>query len=221
MATTKVTLEVEARSGTGTGPNRRLRRSGRVPGNVYGLNMDSFAISVDPRRVEELLRSGSGRNTILTLSMKGAGESRDVMIREIQRQPVSDGLRHVDFMRLDATRKMEARVPVNIVGVATGVKNDGGVLDFIHREVTVLCLPSAIPEHLDADVTELHIGQHLEVKDLVLPAEVELVDEPNMVLVVIAQPKAEEEETAAGEEEAAEVAGEAAKPAVAPEDGDS
>jgi len=226
MSSQKVTLEVETRSGTGTGPNRRLRATGRVPANVYGLNLDSYAISVDPRRVEELLRSGSGRNTILTLAMKGAGDSRDVMIREIQRDPFTDGLRHVDFMRLDAKRKMQAKIPVNIVGISEGTKNEGGVLDFINREVTVLCLPTAIPEHVDADVTELHVGQHLEVKDLKLPDDVEMVDDPSMVLVVIAQPKAEETAAAEDEEgvEAAEGADAApagdAAPAAA-EDGDS
>jgi len=227
MATQKVTLEVETRTGTGTGPNRRLRSTGRVPANVYGLNLDSYAISVEPRRVEELLRSGTGRNTILTLSMKGAGESRDVMIREIQRDPLTDNLRHVDFIRLDAKRKMEVRVPINLIGLSEGVKNEGGVLDFINREVTVNCLPVAIPEHIDADVTELHVGQHLEVKDLKLPESVEMVDDPGMVLVVISQPKAEEEAPAEDELDAAAEGvegapeGDDAAPAAAPEDGDS
>ena len=225
MATQKVTLEVQTREELGKGPNRRLRAAGRIPANVYGLGLKSFAVSVDPRRVEDLLRSGSGRNTILTLAMKGADESRDVMIREIQRDPVHEGLRHIDFVRLDPDRKMQVRVPVKLVGSSEGVKNEGGLIDFIHREVLINCLPSAIPEHLDGDISELHIGQQLTVKDLHLVEHVELVDDPDMVLVVVAQPKVEEEPveveaevTVEGDEALAEEQP-AAEPA--PEDGDS
>ena len=223
MSTEKVTLEVEPRERLGKGPNGRLRAAGRVPANVYGLGMSSFAVSVEPRRVEELLRSGSGRNTILTLAMKGAGESRQVMIREIQRDPVHEGLRHVDFVRVDPKRKMQVRIPVNLIGTPEGVKTEGGLIDFIHREVLVSCLPSAIPEHLDGDISALHIGQQLTVKDLKLEPELELVDDADMVLVVISQPKVEEEPVAEEEEIAVDAAkadeGPAAEPA--PEDGDS
>ncbi len=225
MATQKVMLEVETRDELGKGPNRRLRAAGRLPANVYGLGLKSFAISVEPRRVEELLRSATGRNTILTLAMKGADESRDVMIREIQRDPVHEGLRHIDFVRVDTDRKMQVRVPVKLVGSAEGVKNEGGLIDFIHREVLINCLPSAIPEHLDGDISELHIGQQLTVKDLQLPEHVEMIDDLDMVLVVVAQPKVEEEPVEAEEEVAAEDAEEPAEgeaPAEpAPEDGES
>ena len=225
MATQKVMLEVETRDELGKGPNRRLRAAGRLPANVYGLGLKSFAVSVEPRVVEDLLRSGSGRNTILTLSMKGADESRDVMIREIQRDPVHEGLRHIDFVRVDPDRKMQVRIPVNLVGSPEGVKNEGGLIDFIHREVLVNCLPSAIPEHLSADIEELHIGQQLTVKDLQLPENVEMIDDLDMVLLVVAQPKVEEEPVEAEEEVVAEgeeaPAEEDAKSEPAPEDGDS
>lgn len=225
MAIQKIILEVETREEFGKGPNRRLRAAGRLPANVYGLGLKSFAVSVEPRRVEDLLRSGSGRNTILTLSMKGGDESRDVMIREIQRDPVHEGLRHVDFVRVDPNRKMQVRVPVNLLGIPDGVKNEGGLIDFIHREVLVNCLPSAIPAHLDGDISELHIGQQLTVKDLQVLGDVEIVDDPDMVLVVVAQPRVEEEPVAAEEEVVAEAdeapaEGEAAAEPT-PKDGDS
>ncbi|NIM01543.1 MAG: 50S ribosomal protein L25 [Acidobacteria bacterium] len=219
MSTQKVMLEVETREQLGKGPNGRLRAAGRVPANVYGLGMESFAVSVDPRRVEDLLRSASGRNTILTLSMKGAGASRDVMIREIQRDPVRETLQHVDFVRVDPDRKIQVRVPVNLVGTPEGVKNEGGLIDFIHREVLVNCLPSAIPEHIDGDIAELHVGQQLAVKDLKLAGDVEMVDDPDMVLVVIAQPKVEEEPVEAEEEAVAEAA-EGAEPSEAAAEGE-
>ncbi len=225
MAIQKIILEVETREEFGKGPNRRLRAAGRLPANVYGLGLKSFAVSVEPRRVEDLLRSGSGRNTILTLSMKGGDESRDVMIREIQRDPVHEGLRHIDFVRVDPNRKMQVRVPVNLLGIPDGVKNEGGLIDFIHREVLVNCLPSAIPAHLDGDISELHIGQQLTVKDLQVLGDVEIVDDPDMVLVVVAQPRVEEEPVAAEEEVVAEAdeapaEGEAAAEPT-PKDGDS
>jgi large subunit ribosomal protein L25 len=201
MATQKVILEVQTREGLGKGPNRRLRAAGRIPANVYGLGLDSFAVSVDPSRVEDLLRSGSGRNTILTLAMKGADDSRDVMIREIQRDPVHEGLRHIDFVRLDPNRKMQVRVPVHLIGSSEGVKNEGGLIDFIHREVHINCLPSAIPSHLEGDNSELHIGQQLAVKDLKGIENVEMVDDLDMVVLVVAQPKVEEEPGEAEEEE--------------------
>jgi len=201
MATQKVILEVQTREDLGKGPNRRLRAAGRIPANVYGLGLDSFAVSVDPSRVEDLLRSGSGRNTILTLAMKGADDSRDVMIREIQRDPVHEGLRHIDFVRLDPNRKMQVRVPVHLIGSSEGVKNEGGLIDFIHREVLINCLPSAIPSHLEGDISELHIGQQLAVKDLKGIENVEMVDDLDMVVLVVAQPKVEEEPVEAEEEE--------------------
>jgi len=222
MTTQKVMLEVEDRKELGKGPNGRLRAAGRVPANVYGLGLESFAISVDPRRVEDLLRSGSGRNTILTLAMKGAGDSRDVMIREIQRDPVHEGLRHVDFVRVDPDRKMQVRIPVNLLGTPEGVKNEGGLVDFIHREVLVNCLPSAIPEHIDGDVSELHIGQQLTVKDLQLTGDVEMLDDPDMVLAVVSQPKVEEEPVEADEDLAEGVeAPEGAEDAAPSGEGDS
>ena len=215
MATQKVTLEVESREELGKGPNGRLRAAGRLPANVYGLGMKSFAISVEPRRVEELLRSASGRNTILTLAMKGADESREVMIREIQRDPVHEGLQHIDFVRVDPKRKMQVRIPINLIGTPEGVKNEGGLIDFIHREVLVNCLPSAIPEHFVGDISDLHVGQQLTLKDLKLDADVEVVDDPDMVLVVVSQPKVEEEPVEAEEEEVA------AEDAEAPADGEA
>lgn len=227
MATERIMLEVEPRDRIGKGHNKRLRAAGRVPGNVYGLGLDPFSISVEPKRVEELLRSASGRNTILTLSMKGAAEGREVMIREIQRDPVGEDLTHLDFVRVDPDRVIQVRVPVHLIGTADGVKNEGGLLDFIHREVLVKCVPASIPEHLEIDVEPLHIGQHLEVKHLTVPEQVEVLDDPEMVLVVIAAPKAEEEPVPVEGEEEAEAVAEAAEaegeaPAeAAPEDGDS
>jgi len=205
MAITKTSLEVEKRDQTGKGHNRRLRASGLVPANVYGMDVAPYAVSVDPRKIEVLLRTESGRNSIVTLSMEGGKSSRDVMCREIQREPITDQIWHVDFLRVDPDKRMEVQIPLNIVGEAHGVKIEGGVLDFIHREVLVSCLPATIPGHIDCDVSELHIGQHLSVKDLKIPAGVEVLDDAENVLLSVAAPAAEEEaeEAAEGDEAAA------------------
>lgn len=197
-----VVVEVEHRRDLGKNPCRRMRREGRVPANVYGMELKPFAVSVAPRQIEEVLRLESGRNTILTLSMSGAGQSREVMLREMQRDPVSGKLVHIDFVRVDPDKKLQVAVPVRLLGTATGVKNEGGVLDFVHRQVEVSCLPAAIPEHLDVDVSELHVGQHVSVKDLAAVANVELLDDPETILAVVSAPRVEEVPAAAAEAEA-------------------
>lgn len=202
-----VVVEVEPREVRGKNACRRLRATGKVPANVYGLDLDPFAVAVDPGRVEEVLRLGTGRNTIFKLAMSGAGESRQVMLRELQRDPLSERLVHIDFVRVDPTKKIHVDVPVQLTGTAEGVKNEGGILDFVHRFVSVSSLPDAIPEHLDVDVSALHIGQHVSVADLAAVQGVEFLDDPNTILAVVSAPRVEEvAEEAAAEEEAAEAA---------------
>jgi large subunit ribosomal protein L25 len=206
-------VEVQARADRGKNANRRIRAAGRIPGNVYGLNLDPYAVSVDPRSVEQVLRLSTGRNTIFRLQLAGGKESRDVMIRELQRDPVTDRLIHVDFVRVDLTKAVTVSVPVHLVGTPTGVKNEGGVLDFVQRSVEVSCLPDAIPEQLDVDVSELHVNQNVAVKDLVVGEGITVEDDPEAILAVVAAARAEivegvpEEEGEAAEEP--EVAGEA------------
>jgi large subunit ribosomal protein L25 len=121
----------------------------------------------------------------------------------------------VDFVRVDPNRVLNVDVPVRLLGTPEGVKNEGGIIDFVHREVAVACLPAAIPEHFDVDVSALHVGQHVSVKDLGEVPHVEILDDPETILAVVAAPKAEEVETVAEEEEEAAAAaeGEEAKPA--------
>jgi len=182
-----------------------------VPGNVYGMNLDSFAVSVEARRIDEILRLGSGRNTIFTLSLGDGKDSRAVMLRELQRDPVSERLVHVDFLRVDPTKTVHVQVPVQLVGIPEGVKNDGGVVDFVHRQVEVACLPSAIPDQLDLDISHLHINQNISVRELGATVGVEILDDPDTILAVVASPRAEAVETPEVEEgaEVAEAEGDA------------
>lgn len=200
-------VEVHERSATERGKNaaRRLRKVGNVPAIVYGLGLPPFPVVVDAKRIEELLRLESGRNTIFNLSLKGQDKSRSVMLKALQRDPLSERLVHVDFVRVDLSRRIRVSVPVRLVGIPEGVKTDGGLLEFITRQVEVECLPTDIPEHLDIDVSALRVNQHLSVSDLPKAERVDFLTDPETVVCLVALPKAEEAPVA---EAAAETAAE-------------
>jgi large subunit ribosomal protein L25 len=210
-----VVLEVQPREATGTNVCRRMRRQGLVPGNVYGLDRPPFKVAVNPRRIDDVLRLGSGVNTVFQLTLVGEQRTREAMIKELQRDPVSDRPLHVDFIRVDPTKKVTVSVPVRLIGVPEGVKNEGGIVDFVQREVKLECLPTDIPEHLDVDVSALHMNQYVSVSDLRVDEGVKLVEDPTQILAVVTAPRAEEAPT----EEAA-VAAEGAE-AAAPEGGEA
>jgi len=123
-ATKSIVLEVDSRSVTGTSACRRLRAGGKIPGNVYGLDRPPFKVAVSPRRIDEVLRLGSGVNTVFQLSLAGEKRTREAMIKELQRDPVSGDPIHVDFVRIDPTKKVQVSVPVRLVGVPEGVRNE-------------------------------------------------------------------------------------------------
>lgn len=196
----QIVVSVDSREDRGKNFCRRLRAGGKVPGNVYGMNLDSFAVSVEGRRIEEVLRLGSGRNTIITLSLGDGKDNRAVMLRELQRDPVSERLVHVDFMRVDPTKTIHVQVPIHLIGTPEGVRVDDGVVDFVHRQVEVACLPTAIPDHLEVDISHLLINQNIAVKELVTGEGVEILDPPETILAVVASPRVETEETPEAEE---------------------
>ena len=192
-----IVVKVEERKAGGSNAAGRIRREGKVPGIVYGLGLDPFPVAAEARRLEEILHLESGRNTIFTLQLAGQDRSRAVMIRDLQRDPVTDRMIHVDFVRVDLAKRIRVQVPVRAIGIAEGVKNEGGLLEYVHRTVEVECLPGSIPEALEVDVTALHLNQHASVADLKLAEGVDVLDEPSTILVVVAAPR--EEEVAPGE----------------------
>jgi large subunit ribosomal protein L25 len=187
-----IVVQVEERKSGGSNAAGRIRREGKVPGIVYGLGLDPFPVAVESRRVEEILHLETGRNTIFTLQLAGQDRSRAVMIRALQRDPVTDRMIHVDFVRVDLARKIRVQVPIRAVGVAEGVKNEGGLLEYVHRTVEVECLPGSIPEALEVDVTALHLNQNVSVADLKLAEGVDVLDDPETILVVVTAPREEE-----------------------------
>jgi large subunit ribosomal protein L25 len=222
----KSVVEVQAREERGKGPAGRLRAAGKVPGIVYGMGRDSFAIAVEPRNIELILRSETGFNTIFNLSL-GSGDKnakRAVMLKDLQRDPVTDRLVHVDFVRVDLDTKVTVDVPIRIVGESEGVRIEFGTMDVITRSVQVECLPNDIPDALELDVTGLHVGQNASVADLVVGEGVTLLTPEDTTVLNIAHQRAEEvveEEELEGEEgeEGAEGA-EAAEGEAAPAGGE-
>lgn len=185
-------IEVESRQASGKNAARRLRRQGRVPGIVYGLDRPPFPVAVPPRKLEEVLRLETGRNTIFTLALAGQDRTRAVMIRDLQADPVTGRIVHVDFVRVDLAKTVTVRVPVRLVGTPVGVKVEGGIVEFLRREVEVECLPGDIPEHLDADISGLHVNQHVSVSDLVVGDKVKILTPAEEALAVVAPPRVEE-----------------------------
>ena len=194
--TQQLTLEVQPRTDMGKNANRRLRTAGKVAGVVYGLDLPPQKVQLERRQIVTMLREGATENSIFLLRMKGS-DDHHTMIRELQVDPIDRRILHIDFQRIDLTEKVTVKVEIDVVGIAAGVKNDGGILDFVTREVEVECLPTQIPDKLSLDVSALLIGQHLEAKDLTLPDGVVLIEEPNRVIVSVSVAKAEEEAPAA------------------------
>lgn len=198
-------LSLEAREGTGKGVARKIRAAGRLPGVFYGPGK-SQAVTMEPRMVEKTLLQEGGKNTVFTL--KGAGvDNISALIKDYQVDPVSRKLLHVDLMEIDVKQKVLVTVALHFTGKCEGVAMQGGVLNIVEREIKVNCLPTAIPSHIDVDVTKLLIGESVHEEDLQLPSGVErAVSHSNNTLVTIVPPTKEEEAAPdLGEAEAPEV----------------
>jgi len=198
-----MTIEVQPREATGKNANRKLRAAGRVPAVVYGAGKDAVAIQLERRDLLDLLRGTQNRNPIFLLKLGETGQSRHAMIRDMDVDPVNRQVRHVDFLRILMTEKLHVAVHIELLGVPDGVKNEGGVLDFITRQVEVECLPDKIPSHLEIDVSDLNLGQHIEVSALELPEGVELYEGHDKVIASVKMSKAalaDEEELEEDEE---------------------
>lgn len=188
------------RNSTGKGTARALRRDGRIPAVLYGSGIDSVMLSLDTHTIQLLLRKINFAQTLLNLTVESDPPiDKTVMIKEIQIEPLSQNLRHIDFYEVNMKRKLTVTVPVVITGVSKGVE-EGGVLQIIRRELDVNCLPDAIPESIVVDVTDLEIGDSIHVNELQLDGEAEIPHDVNFTIVTIVSPK--RDERPAGEEEA-------------------
>jgi large subunit ribosomal protein L25 len=194
----EMTVEADPREEFGKNVARRLRQGGRVPAVVYGGGGPSIPVSVEPARIQEILHSESGQNAIFSLQVRGKAPAR-VMIKDWQEEPLHGGLLHVDMIRIARGAKLKVKVPIRITGESKGVKVQGGVFEFVLREVEVECLPDDIPEHLTADVTELTLGHSLRVSDLPVGPKFQILTDANSVVAHVVALKVEEEVKPAAE----------------------
>ncbi len=204
-------LEATGRDSFGKNEARRTRRGGRIPGVLYGEGKEATPISVEPRALLKILHSESGANTLISLKLDGAGDAR-VLVKDFQLDPVTHQVLHADFYRVAMDKTLEVTVPVTIKGEPKGVKQQGGILEFVRREIVVACLPADIPEHVEIDVSELMLHQGIRVRDIATDPKWKPITEGDAMLVHVIMPKAEE--SAATAEAAAAVPAAPAEPEV-------
>ena len=187
----EVTLEVSRREKSGKEIAKKLRAAGKVPAVVYGGHKEPVAIEVDRKAVSELVqKSDHGVRSIFLLKMSGTDQQRHAMIKDIQIDPISRRMTHIDFVRVVMDEVVRVTVPVHIVGTAIGVK-EGGILDWQVRDLHVECLPNAIPDKVDIDVTPLGNHDYYRVSDLKLPEGVKVLEDLERVVVGVTQMRAE------------------------------
>ncbi len=210
-ATDNNVLEAQPRTPGNKNDARRVRRAGRVPGVLYGAGKHTLSLSFDPRQVARILYSETGHNTIFDLSLNG-GEPTKAMIVDWQYEPIKGALLHIDLKRIAMDQKLKVNVPILLKGEAAGVKQQGGILEQIFREVEIECLPSDIPSSIEADVTELVFGKVLRVADLPHGEKLKFLSDPNQPVAHIITVK--EEVAPTPEAVAAEAAAVPAEPEV-------
>jgi large subunit ribosomal protein L25 len=207
----EIVVAAESRTESGKNANRRLRAAGKIPGVLYGTGKAPTPVSVSPKDIGNILRSASGENTLFDLEL--GGSRRKVILKEFQLEPLKNHLLHADFYEVALDKAIEVKVHVELHGVPVGVKVQGGILDFVTRELEISCLPTDIPARIDVDVSQLELGKHLRVSDLKIPEKVEVLTEADVVVAHVVAPRAEEE-VAPAAEAAAGAEGAAAEPEV-------
>jgi large subunit ribosomal protein L25 len=188
-------LEATARDTFGKNEARRTRRDGKVPAVLYGGDKkNATPIAVDPRALLTILHSESGANTLISLRLAGGGDTR-VLVKDFQLDPITHAVLHADFYQIAMDRAIEVTIPVVVKGEPKGVKQQGGLLEFVRREIRISCLPADIPEHVDVDVSELMLNQGVRVRDVATNPKWKAITEGDAMLVHVIMPKAEEAPT--------------------------
>lgn len=192
-------LSAKKRTDSGKGAARKLRSAQQIPGIVYGHNREPQMLALDWRELERMLEHIAPETTVIELDIDGT--TTRTLIREIQRHPFKREVLHVDFLELVAGERVTVDIPLVLVGTPAGVRNAGGVLDQVMREVTVEVDPGSIPNHIDVDVSALDVNESFHVASLVVPAGVEIQDDPEATVCVVAPPRVEAEAAAPAEAE--------------------
>ena len=210
MAT--VSLSANSRDGKGKGAARSLRSQGQVPAVIYGHGRDPQALALNARDLDKMLSHIQAESTVIEVTVDG--HTAKTLIREIQRHPIKRQILHVDFQALVAGEKVTVSIPIVLLGVPEGVRLEGGVLDQTLREIEIEVDPSNIPDHVEYDITNMVIGDSVHISDLKVPEGVEVIDDPETSVAVLAAPRAVIEEVAAVAEPVEGEAGAVAEPEV-------
>ena len=205
-----IPLSASRRETLGKGGARKARSAGQIPGVLYGHGEDPIAVAVSAREFDVALRQHKGGNPIVNLAVGNSGEFT-ALIRDVQYDPLSRAILHLDFQHISLTEQIEVKVAVKLTGLAIGVKDGGGILETILRELDVRCLPTQIPASIEVDVTALNVGDSVHVRDLVVP-NVTVLNDPDTTIATVVPPTVMEEK--APEEAAAEAAAGTAEPEV-------
>ena len=210
MAT--VSLSANARDGKGKGAARSLRSQGQVPAVIYGHGRQPQPLALNARDLDKLLSHIQAESTVIEVTVDG--HTAKTLIREIQRHPIKRQILHVDFQALVAGEKVTVSIPIVLLGIPEGVRLEGGVLDQTLREIEIEVDPSNIPDHVEYDITNMVIGDSVHISDLKVPEGVEVIDDPETSVAVLAAPRAVIEEVAAVAEPVEGEAGAVAEPEV-------
>jgi len=192
-----VSFSATSRENTGKGAARTLRRQGQVPAVIYGHGREPLSLTLNARDLDKMLGNIQAESTVIEVTV--GGQTAKTLIREIQRHPIKRQILHVDFQALVAGEKVTVNIPIVLVGIPEGVRLEGGVLDQTLRELEIEVDPSNIPDHFELDVTNMVIGDSLHVSDIKKPDGVEILDDPETSVAVLAAPRAVIEETPAAE----------------------
>jgi large subunit ribosomal protein L25 len=185
-------LEAEARDTFGKNEARRTRREGKVPAVLYGGDGSSATpIAVAPKALLKILHSEAGQNTLISLKLAGSGDTR-VLVKDFQLDPITHEVLHADFYRVAMDKVLQVTIPIVVQGEPKGVKQQGGVLEHIRREIEIECLPADIPENVVVDVSELMLHQGVRVRDITANPKWTPISDPDLMLVHVIMPKAEE-----------------------------
>jgi large subunit ribosomal protein L25 len=189
-------LSASVRTETGKGAARKIRQAGNIPAVIYGHGREAQSLMINARDTDKLLKSIAISSTVIDLSIDG--KSARTLIREVQRHPFKRTITHIDFQELVAGETVSVHCPIVYVGVPEGVRLEGGLLDQIMHQLHIEVDPSAIPNHIDVDVSALKVGKSMHVSDLVLPAGIKVLDEPGTTVCIVQVPKVAVETVAAG-----------------------
>src|SRR5262245_14575072 len=189
-------LEAVRRDTFGRNEVGRLRRSGKIPAVLYGESKQAESLSVDPKALLHILRSDAGVNTLISLKVEGGADVK-VLVKEYQVDPVDHKLLHADFYRIAMDKVLRVNVPIHLTGEAKGVKADGGIVDFVHRDIVIECLPADIPEHITIDISGLGLHDGVRVRDLPTGGKWKPLSELEMLIVHVVTVKVVEEPTPA------------------------